>query len=163
MSFIPATAECTEGVVFSLTVTPVNATSIISVTPSIPTNIHSNVNYVINGGSFSVVGTYNDMFERSISYIDTNRNSVTVNRWGEIPENFNALYRFKAPTTEFVDQVLTVKYRKPDIVIPTNLIDVTENFILTIRHNWQSDVAMVKNLAISGKYYKDAKLAGKAP
>lgn len=163
MSFIPTTAECTEGIAFSLTVSPVDATDIISVTPSIPNNIYSNVKYVINGGSFSVVGTYNDMFDRSISYIDINKNFVTVNRWGEIPEDFNALYKFKAPSIEFIDQILTVKYRKPDIVIPTKLIDVTENFILTIRHNWQSDAAMVKNLAISGKYYKDAKLAGKAP
>ena len=163
MSFMPPTAECTEGIKFSLAIRPVDAVVIYSVTPSIVNNAYSDVRYYLIENVLYISGTYNDMFDRSISYIDINKVPVTVNRWGEIPEDFNAIYKFKAPEVEFIDQILTIRYLKQNTATPTDLTEVTENFILTIRHNWQSDATMVKNLAISGKYYKDAKLAGKAP
>jgi hypothetical protein len=179
MSLSPTIAECLEGQAFShtVTVTTEYVFQILSVTPSFPNNQFSNVSVTIAATSFTVAGTYNDVFDRQMRYVNTNKERVTVSRWAEIPSNFGALYKYRPPSTESIDQVYTVVYKiRTPYEIPGELnLDgtpgtptinyvestLTEQFTLVIRYVWQNDTIMVKNLIKAGNYYKDAKLLGK--
>lgn len=200
--FSPATAECTEYIPFNIavTVTPIEgvATNISSILISPALNETSKLRVLLgtidvmeyqgepypaatNGIiTFTIEGTMRDMFQRGIYYLDTNAQQQYTTKFGLMPDEFNALYKYQAPAVVFVDQMFTVTYDYeitipgetgdpladppvPDTPGSTTTNTATEDFVLVVRHNWQSDHQMVATLVKAGNYYKHAKETGYAP
>ena len=196
--FSPANAECTEYVPFdiAITVVPIEGTltkiSSIQISPAL--NETSNLTVLLgtidvreyapdnypaatnNISTFVLRGTMADMFERHIYYLDTNAQSQHATKFGNVPAEFDAIYKYVAPNVAFVDQYFTVTYEylvetagttDPETGVSTpgtsTTHTATETFDLVVRHNWSSDHVLVKQLIKAGRYYKHAKETGYAP
>ena len=198
--FSPATAECTEGIAcnIAVTVSPIEGTvtniSSIQISPAL--NETSNLTVLLGTidvleyarnhpgqpypaethgiSTFTIAGTFNDMFQRGIYYLDTNAQQQYTTKFAYMPAEFDAIYKYQAPTVVFVDQLFSVTYEytvttagdplaDPPVAGSSSNSTATEVFDLVVRHNWQSDHVMVANLVKAGRYYKHAHDTGYAP
>ena len=158
MLLTPANFEIGEGAPFSLTVTVVDdatppdpppppdplppdyvppdmsnpAVIITSVTSDYP---QPSVLLSHTNDTFTVSGAFLDVFPKTISYLNTSNDSVTVTKFADLPEHFNTLYSYRAPLVMIKSVFITVTF----------LYHPAITYEIDVRYDWQTANAAFRN------------------
>lgn len=143
--FSPSEHEIDEFVQFSLTVTvtediveePVPEVKILAATS---TSTGITVSYTDT--TFTVSGKYTDAFARTITFLDKNLVSVTVEAFDDIPTGFSSIINYVAPSVLTVDEFITVTFENHGPV----------DYLIVVNNNWPLANAALTEKVPEGKF-----------
>ena len=80
-----------------------------------------------DSSSFTLTGQFNEVFSRTIDYIDSNNAHQTTTTFESLPPTFNAVYKYIAPTDATKSQVINVNFSN----------NTSQQYVVSVRNNWQ--------------------------
>jgi hypothetical protein len=112
------------------------------------------VNAVGTGSSVRVYGQFDDAFTRTLKYLDTSNNTVTVNRFEALPATFNTLYEYIAPVPATITKTITVNYTYTSSVegTPTPGTPGSLQIDVVVRNNYQAANQKLAESVAKGKF-----------
>jgi hypothetical protein len=118
------------------------------------TGVATGVNAVAVGSSVRVYGQFNDAFTRSLTYLDTSNNPVTVNKFEALPMVFNTLYKYIAPIPSTITKTIIVNYTYTESVegVPTPNTPGSLQIDVIVRNNFESANKKMAEAVSKGKY-----------
>lgn len=92
--------------------------------------------------AFTVSGQFNDVFPRTLDYLNIDKLSEVASKFNDIPIDFSTLYRYVAPTEVTKNAIINVTFQNHSVI----------SYAITIRNNWQSANAMLKAVVPKGAF-----------
>lgn len=123
------------------TISNVDINTAVLVDTGITVETHTtNVNVAPN--TFTLTGQFNDVFVRTLDYIDINQAYKEVNSFGHLPDTYDALYKYLAPTVTSVIKNVDIVFTNGD----------TYQYEITVVTDWQAANAALVASVRKGKF-----------
>jgi hypothetical protein len=123
------------------------------------------INYVrLSDMSFSLSGNFSDIFDRALKYVNIDASKGQVARFGDMPEDYAALYSYTPPSISYKSIVFNVRMRPisgPAVKPPENTLHIYTVTAIVARNDTIANRYFQEAIK-SGKYYEMALAAGKA-
>lgn len=123
------------------TVSNVDINTAVLIDSGITVETHA-VNVNVSPNSFTLSGQFNDVFVRTLDYLDNNEVSQEVYSFGQLPTSFGALYKYLAPTVTSVVKNVDIVFVNGD----------TYQYGVTVVTDWQAANAALVASVKKGRF-----------
>lgn len=99
------------------------------------------VTTITSFSSFTISGKFVGIFDKEVHFIGSDKNQYQVNDWNNVPSDFDAVFKFKAPNPTVVTMTVTV-----------HTTDGSKSSLIDVNSDWVTSHAQLRDYIQRGKY-----------